>query len=375
MNTEQLHAVALAVAEDIEETSTIQLLGQFRGSLDNQINAPQEPQYQTQASEALSQLLENLSSAPSNSFPPSWKPLLEELGLSNRLGQDLREQLLEITSRNQITLSTALGEITPIYQQLNETAENLQNIINAFAYFKIGSDELEPGEAEIAIIVPRRAVKSGLASLGEELGEIASILGPFVEIGTGDRPEPQIRLISSSDFSVVLDSLPAWAVGFAVAAERVIEAYKTFLEIRMLRKKMTDSGLPEQPLAGVDEWLNDEMTEKVKEIAEDVVKEHAANEDEGRRNELRTEVEFSLRKLADRIDNNYSFMVRANPPESESSEEEDEGEGGAEIVNEEAKEQYEIIARAGRALRYQKLEGDPILRLSDRASSEPTNGE
>ena len=60
--------------------------------------------------------------------------------------------------KNQTTPVVAHQEMQKILEDLRNFTKGLDSTIAAFSQFGIGTEELGPGEAEITLFVPRRAV-------------------------------------------------------------------------------------------------------------------------------------------------------------------------------------------------------------------------
>jgi hypothetical protein len=358
MNAERLHAIVLAVRDELLATSVVTMMQQLRDSLQNQVNAPQEPSYQQQVSATLQQLSETLAEAPSNSFPPAWQQTLEEHGVAGLLGEPLAETVQEIFERNQITASVALSEIQELTAQLEALATAVDQLLAGLSHFDVGSEELELGEAEIAVLIPRPAVDDELHQLGDEFIELERLLGPFVELATGSRPPLKVASISSTDFGVYIDMVPEAAAFLAVAVERVVALYKSLLEIRRLRQELRDQGVDDDELTGVDAHANSHMAKGIDAAVDDLI-EQAAVRDAGRRNELRIELRLSLNALANRIDQGYNIDVRAAPAEAEDEAEEPASQPSS---RDEALRQ---IRELSPRLRFINRTGQPILSLPE----------
>jgi len=83
VNAERLHAIAIAIREDLATTSALLTLGQLRDAIQSQVSSPAEPSYQAQVATSLEALLGALAFAPSNTFPPTWTQVVEELGVDS----------------------------------------------------------------------------------------------------------------------------------------------------------------------------------------------------------------------------------------------------------------------------------------------------
>lgn len=359
MNVERLHAIAIAVLDDLANTNTENTLQQLVEALQNQINQPQAPEFQQQVSQHLQTLYASLADALSNDFSPTWKQILQELGLHDLLGNSLRSRIQEVFERNQITPSVAFEELQSLHKQLSTCKTSLEQAISAFQDLKIGAEELEPGQCEVGILVPRLAIDNKLNEFATDLGELNRVFDAFSELTTGTRPGFKIRSISSSDLSVFLEMLPVAAAGIAVAVERIVGLYKQILEIRKLRGELSNQGVPKKELKGIIKYANSTMKKGIGELVTDLLEKYYKNKDEGRRNELSTELRFALNKIARRIDKGYSVEVRVKPL-SDDEQAAAEGETGSEDI-----EHIKAILSASKNIEFIKLEGDSILTLPE----------
>ena len=259
MNVERLHSLALAVREDLEQTNLPGTLKRLRDALQNQVNSPQEPSHEQNVSKTRGMLETALHSAGSNSFPPVWKKLLQDLKVDELLGNRVLETVREVFSRNQITPSVALTEITTIQQRSEKLQGTVSALIEALQHLNVPPEEIDAGKAELGILIPRSAVDNDLRELGKELNRLDNIFGPFSELASGSRPGFPVRSIASSELNFFVDLPPKTAACIAVAVERIIALYKQLLEIRKLRREMSQQGVPDERLASIDEHAADHM--------------------------------------------------------------------------------------------------------------------
>jgi hypothetical protein len=364
MNVERLHAITIAVLDDLKKTATESTLSSLVSALQNQINQPQQPDFQKQVSTNLQQLEDVLSSAPSNDFSPAWKQTLKELSISNILGDNLRIRIKDIFERNQITPSVAHQELNEILQEISNCQSSFTQLVSALEKLKIGAEELEAGKCEIGVLLPRIAVQNKLSEFADELKELNGIFNTFSELTTGKRPGFEIRSISSSDFNVFLDMLPITVASAAITIERIIAIYKNILDIRKHHGALKEIGLPDKSLKGVIDYASSIMKEKIEEIVAELLEKYYKQDDGGRRNELATELRFALNKIASRIDKGYSVEVRVNPvPEGE------EDESKRKAASKES-EHIKSIQSVSKNLEFIKLEGESILSLPESKEEE-----
>jgi hypothetical protein len=363
MNAERLHAIALALKQEMAEADTPNLLNQLVASLRAEVASPSEPGPQQEVSRLRSELNEKLAQAPSNGFSPTWREALEELGITDLVGDRLREQIESIFERNVITPSAAADELAPIAERVQELYSSLDQLHAGFKFLSVGAEELEPGEVEIGFLIPRKAVREDLELLGMEFIKLEQILGPFAELATGTREAVRVRTISSSSFAAFLESAPATALIVASAMERLIAAYKNVLEIRVARQKLKEAGASDKTLKAVSHDAEASMEKAIGKLVTEMLKEAKVAEP-ARKNELRMELKVSLNGLANRIDKGYSVDVRVGElppppgPDDENAEPESKEERAKRVIVQQVQAMQE-------SLKYTNPTGEPILSLPE----------
>lgn len=358
MNAERLHAIARIVQDELTSTNLITRLQTVVNSLQSIVNQPQTPQHQQQLGQNLNDIYKVLEKTESDNLTPAWKELLEEMGGSDILGKNLQKRLESIFSRNQITYSLALEETKILLEQLNKLKMGLQQTIQGLTILKVGIEELKPGECEIGILIPRQAVGNDFGRFAKELNELNYILNTFSEVATGKPGEFGIRTLSSSELLVFLKSAPKIGLIIVSAVAKLLECYKNLVEIRKYREELKKQNVPAEKLSGIDEHADGVINTAVEQITIEIMQQCDKNlVDQGRRNELNTSIRVSLKKVVARIDQGYNVEVRVAPlpkPSDETTSTPDDAETRKHIEN---------IQKT--KLNYMKLEGTPILKLSE----------
>lgn len=358
MNTERLHAIARAVIDDINTTNSEATLQQVVESLQNQVNQPQDPAFQNQLSQSLTTIYEALENSLSNSFSPAWKQALGELGLEGYLGTTLKIRIKEIFERNQITQAVALQELNEINNQLKQKKSSLDQLLSVFEILEIGSGELEPGQYEVGILIPRLAVSNNLKEFSKDLERIEKTFGVFSELTTNSRPGFKINSVSSSDFIILLAMIPATVASIAFAVERLLTVYKRILEIRIKYSELKKLGFENKELTSIKKKADSAIMEEIDKLAPELLEKYYHNEDENRKHELSTELTKALVEFAKRIDKGYNVEIRI-PKEKDSSDE-------AEATH------RETITAALKNLEFMQLGGEPVLSLLEPTDEEDT---
>ena len=368
MNAERLHAIVRALRAEVESTSYPNHLEELFDGLQTLSDAPGQAEAQQRVSSARQALNDVLQSAPSNDFSPVWRQTLDEMGISDVVGDALLEQIEAVLAVNDITPTTAASEMEEIRNRVTAMVSALNEAEAAFNFLEIGSEDLAPGEFEIGIMIPRRAVGNGLRSLGEEFVDLKQIIDAFSELAGENRPEVEVRSISSSEFQVFLHSAPMVAALVATTLERLMKAYESYLTIRKLHRELAESGVPEDKLEPVSGFVSGSMEEKIREIVEEAIEESDVD-DEGRLNELRKDLTVRVNALAERIDNGFDVDVRAGElPEQVEGEE-------AETLPPDVTKATETVLEAQKSLEFMNVEGKAILSLEPPPDDAPEKNE
>ena len=231
---------------------------------------------------------------------------------------------------------------------------------------KIGKEDLAPGDCELGVLVPRAFVENRLDRFAEELEELDRIFGVFAELSTGSRPSFPIKTISSTDLLVFLEVSAVVGACVATAVERIIALYKTLLEVRKLQGELVKQGVDKKNLEGLETHANGIMDAGIDKLVKDLLSEFKGKVDANRTNELSVELKYSLKKIANRIDRGFNIEVRMEEPLQPADADE---EVPAEVKA--LSQSHEKIRVASKTLQFLKLEGEPILRLSERKNEKP----
>jgi hypothetical protein len=236
---------------------------------------------------------------------------------------------------------------------------SLDNLLTAFSQLQIGSEELEQGDCEVGILVPRTFVDNRLDKFSDELAELNRIFGVFAEISTGSRPGFEIRTISSSALTIFLNAAPVVGACISVAIERIVSLYKQLLEIRKLQGELKKQGMGKKDLKGIEDHANNLMGNGIEKLVQEILTEFHVGTDTGRKNELSIDLKYSLTKVANRVDRGFNIEVRmAEPEETDADTEMDEEQA-------DAIKHHTRIQGASKTLQFLRLDGDPMLSLPE----------
>jgi hypothetical protein len=358
VNAERLHAVAIELRDDLAATEVPALLQQLSTQLVALAANPADAAAAQNAASTREQLRERLTSSRVNQFSDSWRLALEELGIWDIVGDQLRNQLEDIFTRHEITPSTASTEVEGLNSRVQQLNNNTTELIRAFDSLGIGAEVLAQGDFEIGFLIPRAAVGNVLNQLGAEFEKLDKIIKPFEELAGEGTPDLEVRSISSSGFMVFLAAAPDLALTLSKIVESLLASYE---KIRGIREKASalekDDDVPPEVTEGLINHANERMDIDIEALTNEIVGQSVAKLPEGRPHELQIAVRHSLRQLATRIDEGYSIEVRAFVPP--------EGEEPVEGIGEDVIHAAREITERQPRMRAMNLTGRPILELEE----------
>ncbi len=352
MNAERLHAIAVTLRQEMRDRKTpdnLQNLVNYLQAVSSQSNTST----QQNLANGLTGFYAAVTDAPSDTFTPAWRQILVEMGGAELFGKLLKQRVERIIAENQMTPAVAFQKLQTVLEELRAFMTGLDSTVSGFRQFKIGSEQLSPGEAEITVLIPRQAVDDKLREFADELHELEFILNTFAQVSTGKKEDLKIRTVSSSDLLIYLLATPTCAACVAKSIDYVVGLYKKLLEVRKLRLEIERLGMPEIS-DQMKERANNVMSEGIEEVTIKIVDEFYVGKDGERKHELTNSVRVSLNRIANRIDKGFNIEVRIEPLKAPTAE------ASAEVTKAEA-----IIQAAAPNMQYLKLEGPTILALPE----------
>lgn len=361
MRAETLYGITLEIFRDIEDTGVEVLLPRLIESLAAQIEDSTEETQQAVLA-VRNELESSLRRSRFNEISHTVSEQLVTLGVGHLLGNALYGRISAAFEGNQITPTVVLTALKEINDELQEFYKQSDNITEAFGYFGFEDDELSPGEFEVLVAIPGKAVDCELGQLGREAVRINQILGVFAELATGSREQTKVRAISSSDLTFFLETAAPIAAMAAVAFERIATLYEKILGVIKLHREMKSLNLPSKVVDPIKQHIETEVQKGLEEIARRIEKEHLRSVDPSRKQELKIELRQALRGIAQRMDNGYGFDVRGE--EFEQPGEAAEGDAAPmDPGSKAASAAMRIIEEARPKLKQFRAEEEPVLGL------------
>jgi hypothetical protein len=359
MRAETASEIIADILDDFDNLAIIQSFNELIQSLNN-LSATPSPENQNDVQEKKDKLLSSLLLSKLNTYPIGLRQHLDEMTIEGYLPKQLSQKVYDAFIGNDITPALTLKKIEEARNDAQKLYDEGQKFFDSAQFFEIYPDPPKKDEFNFSITIPREAVSNELDDFGRELVKLDKILGVFSEIATGSRDDFKIKSISSSDLTVVLESLPAVAVMIATALERISSLYERMLNIIKLHREMKENKVPENMLKEMEKFIHSTLKQEIEDSAKSIEDGVLRRVETTRRNELRMELRNSLREISSRFDRGYIFDVRGDETEIN----EDDNDENSNEKNE-IRKQREIVAEKRERLKYFKVQDSPILGLPE----------
>jgi hypothetical protein len=316
MKAERLRSVVDLLLEEFRGANLGSVFSQLSSFAQQALQNPNDPAAQSNYSKAIKALRERMLADPYRDWPESYKDIASEIGASDLLGNRLLERIDQASRNSSLGLPSLVAELNQLHQEANGLQQRLDAAATSLKGLGVQPDELEAGEAEMGILLPRDAFDETLRGLADEAREFDKNLRPFAELG-GDAGPIRLRSISSSDWQLyVLMSLGGLSVVNWVLRQ-IVAVLKNLVEIRKTYSELTRKNLPPEATDGLKAYADAMLATKLREVAEQAVEKFGAGLAEDRKNELKNYVTQSCKFLVTRIDKGLRIDLRVEYKKTE----------------------------------------------------------
>lgn len=352
MNTERLRELVdkLLTVEGAKSISTH--LQQAASSMQDVVNSPNQPEPQTRYANQFGGLRRQVSEMIA-SFTPAEIELMSEISAGPFFAQDFTDEVAALAQQNAVTPAVVLQKLQELQSKRSAYISTITGLRDRLNEVGIKPPIVEPGTAELGVLLPRSLFGDQLPGLIGELGVINQIFRIFSEVVTGDVEPVRVRQISTTDplFSFGM------AVGVVIAIGRsvtwALATWKTIEEIRKLRSETQKNGSfsEEEIKAFFDSKIEASIEKAIKARASELT---PTTTDTGRAHELAIGIDWALRSIMTRVERGMTIEVRFLPPKAKK---------GGDPVPEDVAQRFAEIAEIVPQLKFPPPADDPILAL------------
>jgi len=259
-------------------------------------------------------LREQLARSTLNKPYPTLAALLDSIDARKYIGDRLFQSIEDIIAKNGMTPQLAATALRELLGKVSAFYQDVSAIDAAFSRLQVEYEDIEPGEGEIGISIPEPAGERLLSDLAATAKAWNKALRPFVEIADPEHNPIAVRTISSSDWQFYLTAAPAVYLALSGAVSQMNDLLRKLIETRQLIAQLTEKGMSAAGTAAVAAEADSMLEGGTRALAEKIVNDNPVA-DEGRANELKTEVTSSLKFIAREMATNVKIEIRYLPPD------------------------------------------------------------
>lgn len=292
--SEQLEAAAIALEQFTQtraETDVVDFRSKLAAALD--------------ASEDIAEELQQ----------PYAQQVIADLGLHRLLPPRVRQTVERVVADHGFDSTSLAGALKKQAKDFSTQIAYLKQLDTSLRGLSAEYTEVEAEHAEFGLLIPREAVGEKLPDLSKEFDRISNLARAVNELTGQPEYDSKVVTISSSWWQIFLDIPVEQIVLWTVAIERIVALFKSNLEIKSLQKQLGEREIPENILKAISEEVEKKVTGELKTIAQDLVKQFGKIEDQGRCNEVETQLRQGLHYLARRMNQGAQVELNVGVPD------------------------------------------------------------
>ena len=274
----------------------------------------------------LASAIDDSESVEPTLLQPYAQQVIDELSIRDLFPPRLRVAIEEVTSTHRFdsaSLSAALRKQAKLY--LARIAL-LRQLVTSLRGLSAEYTSVEDDTAEVGLLLPREIVGETLPDLSKEFDKISNLARAVNELTGVETYDSKVATISSSWWQIFLEVPIDQVALWVVAIERIVALFKSNLEIKNLQKQLGEKSIPEEILKLISDDVEKKVTAELKKIAADIVARFGKLEDEGRKNEVETQLRHGLYYLARRMNQGAQVEINVGVPDEPEDPEVKEGE-------------------------------------------------
>lgn len=369
MHAERLYSIALDTTDAFHQAGIINLLdGLIQDVTKRQAN-PADASLDQKVSDDAKQLFAALDALKTRDFPPTWRKVMEEELGQRMLFPDAIRNSVEGAFQKKIMDSDLLESLKRLRKEIQSNLDRLTKLHDALDQIGLGTDDLESGQVEFDVAMPREAISDDVGGFGKLLTQLNKELLVLTQILAEPAPRLTINTISTNDFSL--------AINFDVnLADVVLFILLALGQARGRAKAALDAlstealkGLPEQILAQSKEWAKTLIKDEIGKIVERLPLECPDSVDAAKLDNQKAPVRAAIEWIESKQELGFNMDVRSGEPPAEPKAEEGEEHPAPALLAKRAK--FLRIADRATQLKVIERQSEPILSIEDAQDRPP----
>jgi hypothetical protein len=315
MHLGRFHKVVWDIDIHFKNTKLVELFERCASALDNYNSNKSDAQLAEFRS-----VYESLVSASRSQNPdllaPYAQEVIAELHLERFFDPQLVECLEAIVAKRGFD---AVGMAADFRQQANDVkglVEDLDRITTAFSKLDVELQAVsEPRASEVGVLLPRSVVGETIPELTAEFQKFGRLFHAINELTGAESYDPRIRTISSSGWQIFLELSPEQIAAWVVILERIVNLFKTNLDIKKLQKDLAAKEMPKEITEAIGSEIDKRISASLEELADDVFEASAKPGLDNRGHELKNQLRQGIRHLAHRLSQGTQVEINMAVPD------------------------------------------------------------
>jgi hypothetical protein len=313
MHLGRFHRAIELLHTDYQAIKHDQLLQDIVGHLNAMSGNPGNAEIATNFKKSIDTCRSTLLQSPLNHPRPILRLMLESIGATEFIGDRFFLRVMAAIEANPGATALVVQSITALQQNTQKFYQQIATLDKTFSELQVEYDELEEGEAEIGLLIPRDAQASSLKDLSKIFNQWHNALTPIKEVFDPQAGALQIRICSTTDWMFYLASTPPVLVGLSFCMKKINEILGEAVKMREIVAQLVNAKAPQQAIELIEKDNEGKLDKELRGLAKEVLKESYKENDEGRKNELETHLTISFKTIAHEITNGTKVEVRLIP--------------------------------------------------------------
>lgn len=313
MHLGRFHAVISDLSAHFYEASLPKQLELCAAALDQFAQTRAQPQLEAFRA-AYENLLKSAEVTNLELAQPYAKQIIQELAIDKYLYTDLSNTLQQILNSKSFDHAGIASDFRQLAAKIKLATTMIGNIYEAFEELNVEFERVSDEEAEVGVLLPREIVGTSLNALTTEFGKFGVLFRAINELTNATDYDPNVRTISSSWWQIFLDIDHAQIAVWIIAIERIVNLFKSNLEIKHLQQQLSEKQISTEITELIEKEIDKRISESLKSLASEIRKEHAQIDDEGRLNEVEIQLRQGLHHLAMRMNQGAQVEINVSIP-------------------------------------------------------------
>jgi hypothetical protein len=315
MHLGRFHKAIDLLADDFTTTKHIQLfenlINALNGIASNPGNAEQATVYKNQ----LEAFRQALLKSELNNPRPVLQVMLESIEAQKFIGEQLFHRVMGAISSNPAAPTLAVQELQKLKESTSKFFQLITSINNAFTHLGVEYEDLNPGEGELGILIPREDNSSSLKNLSKEFNEWSNALSSLTELFDPEAGPLQIRTCATTDWMIYLAASYGVLSGVSDCLKAINQILRELIEGRNLIDTLIAKKSNTDAIKLLEEENKNKLSSDIRILAEELVDQNYKGNDEARKNELKNAVDSALTQIAKKITQGSKIEMKFLPHE------------------------------------------------------------